>query len=116
MSRKNTATGSDVRAGGNTAWRPADLREEVAALLGTELSPADDEVNLFELGLQSIQLMRLINRLNRAGIGVDFTEMAQDPRLAAWYGLLGTPRERAVPAAGNPRPARTPPTHARRSR
>ncbi|MEU8521770.1 amino acid adenylation domain-containing protein [Streptomyces sp. NPDC048577] len=112
MSRKNTATGSDVRAGGNTAWRPADLREEVAALLGTELSPADDEVNLFELGLQSIQLMRLINRLNRAGIGVDFTEMAQDPRLAAWYGLLGTPRERAVPAAGNP-PAGTDPTDPR---
>ncbi|MFE2234770.1 amino acid adenylation domain-containing protein [Streptomyces sp. NPDC059442] len=103
MSRKHTAAGSDVRAGGKSAaWRPADLREEVAALLDTELSPSDDEVNLFELGLQSIQLMRLINKLNRAGIGVEFTEMAQDPRLAAWYGLLGADPAATDPAAESP--------------
>ncbi|MFE3761197.1 amino acid adenylation domain-containing protein [Streptomyces sp. NPDC059104] len=73
-----------------TRVQPVDLREEVAALMGVELGPDDDEVNLFELGLQSLQLMRLINRINRSGAGVDFTEMARDPRLGAWHRLLAS--------------------------
>ncbi|WP_223830893.1 non-ribosomal peptide synthetase [Streptomyces venezuelae] len=65
-----------------------DLREELTALLGVALGPDDEDANLFELGLQSLQLMTLVNRLNRSGAGVDFTEMAQDPRLRAWETLL----------------------------
>ncbi|MFI6403199.1 amino acid adenylation domain-containing protein [Streptomyces sp. NPDC050548] len=67
---------------------PDGFRAEVSSVLGTELGPADDEVNLFELGLQSLQLMELTSRLNRAGLRADFTELASDPRLTAWYGLL----------------------------
>ncbi|MGW7469030.1 amino acid adenylation domain-containing protein [Streptomyces xantholiticus] len=100
MSRKSTATGSDGRPGGASAgWQPADLRDEVAALLGIEPAAADDEANLFELGLQSIQLMKLVNTMNRSGAGVDFTAMAQDPRLTAWYGLLGRQEDGASSAA-----------------
>ncbi|MGC4950374.1 amino acid adenylation domain-containing protein [Streptomyces sp. DT224] len=76
-----------------TAGGQVDLRKEVSALLGIGLSPGDEEVNLFELGLQSIQLMRLVNRLNRSGAGVDFTELAQDPRLSAWCALLAARQE-----------------------
>ncbi|MEU8653490.1 amino acid adenylation domain-containing protein [Streptomyces sp. NPDC048737] len=97
----------------STAGKPGDLREEVSALLGVELGPDDDDANLFELGLQSIQLMSLVNRMNRWGAGVDFTEMAQEPRLGAWYGLLasrGTARGQEPgadpePAAGPIAPA-----------
>ncbi|MGW0555813.1 amino acid adenylation domain-containing protein [Streptomyces sp. NPDC002926] len=71
-----------------TTGQPVDLREEVSALLGVELGPNDEDANLFEWGLQSLQLMTLVNRMNRAGAGADFTEMAQDPRLRAWYELL----------------------------
>ncbi|GLX40357.1 dihydroaeruginoic acid synthetase [Streptomyces roseochromogenus] len=77
----------------NVKGQPIDLRKEAAALLGVELGPDDDDVNLFELGLQSLQLMRLINRINRinrSGAGVDFTEMARDPRIRAWKGLLAS--------------------------
>ncbi|EST32927.1 non-ribosomal peptide synthetase [Streptomyces roseochromogenus] len=84
----------------STAGQPVDLRREVAALLGVELGPDDDDANLFELGLQSLQLMALVNRMNRAGAGVDFTEMAQDPRLRAWYGLLASREAVRVEASG----------------
>ncbi len=79
-----------------------DLRKEVAALLGIDLGPGDDDANLFELGLQSLQLMSLVNRMNRSGAGVDFTEMAQDPRLTAWYGLLAS---RGAAQGAEPEPA-----------
>ncbi|MDX3525575.1 amino acid adenylation domain-containing protein [Streptomyces sp. ID05-39B] len=87
----------------SAAGKPGDLREEVAALLGVELGPDDDDANLFERGLQSLQLMSLVNRLNRWGAGVGFTEMAQDPRLRAWYGLLALREtERGVAPAQEP--------------
>lgn len=89
----------------STAVQPVDLREELTALLGVALGPDDEDANLFELGLQSLQLMTLVNRLNRSGAGVDFTEMAQDPRLRSWEALLTArrsepdraPEEPAVP-------------------
>ncbi|MCL6296871.1 non-ribosomal peptide synthetase [Streptomyces kronopolitis] len=70
------------------AWEPEALRQEVSRLLDMTLRPEDDDVNLFELGLQSMQLMFLTNRLNRAGAKVDFRRLSVDPRLAAWYELL----------------------------
>lgn len=91
----------------STARPPVDLREEVAALLGGALGPDEDDANLIELGLQSIQLMTLVNRLNRSGAGVDFTEMAKDPCLRAWDALLAARRETpgAEPAAAAGAPA-----------
>jgi mycobactin phenyloxazoline synthetase len=44
--------------------------------------------NLFELGLESISLMQLVGRWRRAGIEVDFSDLAEDPRVAAWSRLL----------------------------
>ncbi|MEU1213307.1 amino acid adenylation domain-containing protein [Streptomyces sp. NPDC005791] len=80
----------------STPRPPVDLRREVSALLEGE-PELDDDANLIELGMQSIQLMTLVNRLNRSGAGVDFTEMAKDPRLRAWDALLAS--RRATPAA-----------------
>ncbi|AIR96956.1 putative non-ribosomal peptide synthase component [Streptomyces glaucescens] len=67
---------------------PDALRAQVCEVLGTRLGPADDGTNLFELGLQSIQLMQLTSKLNRAGVRADFTELARDARLTRWYELL----------------------------
>jgi dihydroaeruginoic acid synthetase len=71
------------------AWKPETLRQEVSRLLDMELRPEHDDANLFELGLHSMQLMVLTNRLNRTGARVDFRRLSADPRLAAWYELLG---------------------------
>ncbi|MFJ2767106.1 amino acid adenylation domain-containing protein [Streptomyces sp. NPDC087300] len=79
---------AEAAAAAAPLWEPEVLRGEVSRLLGAELSPADDDVNLIELGLQSLQLMRLTNRLNRSGSRVDFAQLADDPRLSAWCALL----------------------------
>jgi aryl carrier-like protein len=103
MARKGTSTGSSGCTGtGTSAWTPKALRAEVAALLGTELTVADDDTDLFALGLQSIQLMQLTNRINRAGGRTGFTELARDPRLTSWHRLLSS---RAEAAGERPVPA-----------
>lgn len=68
---------------------PEALRRQLSELLGTELGVGHQDANLFELGLQSLQLMQFVNRLNRAGVRADFSLMAQDARLSRWYELLG---------------------------
>ncbi|WP_406378368.1 amino acid adenylation domain-containing protein [Streptomyces sp. NBC_01618] len=73
------------------------LREVVSGVLGIELTAADDDCNLFELGLQSMDLMRLVSRLNREGLDASFAELAEAPRLSAWSGML-TPLEGGEPA------------------
>ncbi|MFE6914294.1 amino acid adenylation domain-containing protein [Streptomyces rubiginosohelvolus] len=73
------------------------LREVVSGVLGIELTEADDDCNLFELGLQSMDLMRLVGRLTREGLDASFAELAEDPRLSAWPGML-TPLEDGEPA------------------
>ncbi|MEV7807436.1 amino acid adenylation domain-containing protein [Microbispora sp. NPDC088329] len=72
------------------------LRRAVSDLLGIELTPEDDDSNVFELGLQSLELMRLANRLNRSGAEVTFAQLADDPRLSAWFELL-TPGAAPMP-------------------
>ncbi|SCD68488.1 MULTISPECIES: non-ribosomal peptide synthetase [unclassified Streptomyces] len=67
---------------------PEALRRQLSELLGTELGVGHQDANLFELGLQSLQLMQFVNRLNRAGVRADFSLMAQDARLSRWYELL----------------------------
>ncbi|MET7641807.1 amino acid adenylation domain-containing protein [Streptomyces sp. NPDC005438] len=96
MSQRNVSSAA-------SPWEPRSLRQEVSRLLDRELGPADEDVNLFELGLQSLQLMRLTSRLNRAGVRADFQRLAADPRLAAWYELLT-----ATDPAGDPAPTPAP--------
>ena len=90
----HTNMSAEVAAAPAPGWDPEPLRREVSRLVDLELGPADDDVSLIELGLQSIQLMRLANWLNRAGARVEFMQLAEDPRLSAWYDLL-----RAAPVA-----------------
>ncbi|WP_228769624.1 non-ribosomal peptide synthetase [Actinokineospora alba] len=77
------------------------LRETVSGVLGIELTPEDDETNLFELGLQSMDLMRLTQRLNGAGSEVTFARLSADPRLSAWAEFAITTES----AAPEPEPA-----------
>jgi dihydroaeruginoic acid synthetase len=106
MARKGTSTGSSGSTGtGSSVWTLETLRNEVAALLGTEFTVADDDTDLFAVGLQSLQLMQLVNRINRTGGRAKFAELAKDPRLTSWNRLLDT---RADAADGRPEPAPAP--------
>lgn len=74
------------------------LRVMVSDMLGMELTAADDDSNLFELGLQSLHLMRLTSKFNGTGAEVTFAQLATDPRLSAWADLVG-------PAVAPPEPS-----------
>lgn len=72
--------------------RSVPRADELTSVLAELLEETPDVVassdNLFELGLESISLMQLVGRWRRAGIEVDFSDLAEDPRVAAWSQLL----------------------------
>ncbi|MFH9619190.1 amino acid adenylation domain-containing protein [Streptomyces pratensis] len=88
MSSENVGHGVGELVAAPAGMDQDALRGVVSDLLGIELTAADDDSNLFELGLQSLELMRLANRLGRAGVKATFSQLSDDPRLAAWFGML----------------------------
>ncbi|MTI60084.1 MAG: amino acid adenylation domain-containing protein [Firmicutes bacterium] len=54
----------------------------------------DDSQNLLELGLNSLQIMRLMNQWRKQGISVSFAELMENPTFGAWYNILNKPEKR----------------------
>jgi len=82
---------------------PLQVRAQVQALLTEpDAVPGDDE-HLIELGLDSLQLMRLVNQWRKAGAAVSFAQLIERPWLGAWWPLL----VRTTPAA--PKATEAPP-------
>lgn len=69
----------------NLQW----VRAAVAGILAEDAATLTDDENLFEAGLDSIGLLRLVNRWRREGVPVSFGDLAQEPTLAAWAALIG---------------------------
>lgn len=65
-----------------------ELRALVADLVDEDPEDVGDHDDLFELGLQSIALMRLVSRWRDDGHDVGFGDLAARPTVAAWAGLL----------------------------
>lgn len=74
-------------AGSVSSLDYAEVRRQVQSLLpvGVEI---DDGQNLIELGLDSLQMMRMVNKWRRAGAKVTFAELIAAPRLGDWWALL----------------------------
>ncbi|HEV2780404.1 MAG TPA: phosphopantetheine-binding protein [Actinophytocola sp.] len=72
------------------------MRADVAEVLHLDEVPADQ--NLFEIGLDSIRLMTLLERWRAVGAEVTFLELAERPTLDGWLPLLTT-RTGTVPDA-----------------
>jgi len=68
------------------------LRALVAELLEEEPAEITDEANLFELGLESITLMRLVSRWRGEGRDVSFAALAAEPTIDGWSRLLTASR------------------------
>ncbi|GAY08790.1 salicylate synthase [Pseudonocardia sp. N23] len=84
-------TGPDLTVEGLRATA-AELTEEDAETIAAD-------ANLFELGLESIALMQLVASWRRAGVEVNFAELAETPTLDGWSKLLSSRRaEVVVPA------------------
>lgn len=56
------------------------------------LDEADDEFDaddsLLDYGLDSVQVMQLINKWNKAGLEVSFVELAKNPSVNGWWKLV----------------------------
>uniref|UniRef100_UPI001E033E7B phosphopantetheine-binding protein n=1 Tax=Burkholderia sp. Ac-20379 TaxID=2703900 RepID=UPI001E033E7B len=87
------------------AFDREQIRRQVAAVLGPDSRlPADDD-HLLELGLDSLQLMRLVAQWRKAGAAIHFAGLMESPRLADWWPMLAerrTPRDgEAAAGAGD---------------
>lgn len=66
------------------------LRSEVSDLLEEPLSEMSDREQLLDLGLDSIRIMTLVERLRGIGIDISFVELAERPTLSDWWELLSS--------------------------
>lgn len=74
----------------------------VAELLDQESASIADGENLFEVGLDSVALLRLVNQLRRSGLQVSFSELAREPTIAAWDRLVNKNRVEETKPASDP--------------
>ncbi len=70
-----------------------ELRSTIADLVDEDPGDIADTDDLFEVGLQSIALMRLVSRWREEGHAVGFGDLAAEPTLEAWSVLLGAARQ-----------------------
>ncbi|WP_019202091.1 phosphopantetheine-binding protein [Tsukamurella sp. 1534] len=67
----------------------AQVRADVAELLQVEPSSIGLTDNLFDLGLDSVRVMTLIERWRTAGAALEFPDLAEQPELGHWQSLAG---------------------------
>lgn len=77
---------------------PEVVRADVAELLHRDPGEAFDQEDLFEAGLDSIRLLTLLERWRAAGASVSFVELAEQPTLEGWLGLLTSRQPAALDA------------------
>ncbi|MDR0269648.1 non-ribosomal peptide synthetase, partial [Paenibacillus sp.] len=65
----------------------AEVLQQIKSLLPTPVDLEDDH-HLIELGLDSLQMMRLVNQWRKDGAKVTFAELIASPRLGDWWSLL----------------------------
>jgi mycobactin phenyloxazoline synthetase len=85
-----------------TSWTPDDLRRAAAAAVEEDPAELAADDDLFELGLDSMALIRLVADWRATGAEVTFGELAEEPTLGAWERLRA---ERAGTAGAEPAPA-----------
>ncbi|GLX97661.1 isochorismatase [Herbidospora sp. NEAU-GS84] len=61
-----------------------ELRTTVAGIVGADPASVADDDNLVVLGLGSLEMMRLVTKWRRAGLKVEFRDLAAAPTIAAW--------------------------------
>ncbi len=64
------------------------MRQQVAELLDLEAEELSDTDDLFDLGLDSIRLMSLVESWRQNGLEVNFIRLAEKGNLSAWWNLI----------------------------
>ncbi|ONM50498.1 non-ribosomal peptide synthetase [Nocardia donostiensis] len=66
-----------------------EIRAAVAAQLGLTVDDIADDVDLIQLGLDSIRTMKLAGSWRKRGLDVNFAQLAAEPTVGAWHEMLG---------------------------
>ncbi len=74
------------------------VRRQIQSMLPGAVEFADEQ-NLIELGLNSLQMMRMVNKWRKEGAKVTFAELIASPRLGDWWALLQKSSQRATEPA-----------------
>ena len=69
-----------------------DLKNQVLALLDLPSDDLDADDNLIDYGLNSMQLMQLMESWTQGGIELHFVDLAETPTLNAWWKILQSRR------------------------
>ncbi|MCG6301859.1 phosphopantetheine-binding protein [Vibrio vulnificus] len=65
-----------------------DLLAALSELLRVSEAEIQSDINLIELGLDSISLMRLTGRLRQVGIEVNFAQLMNSPTFSSWQTII----------------------------
>lgn len=74
------------------------FKTHIVSLLDEADDDFDDEDNLLDYGLDSVQVMKLLNQWQKAGIELSFVELAKQPSVAGWWQLLQARQQEAEAA------------------
>ncbi|MEU6125215.1 phosphopantetheine-binding protein [Streptomyces sp. NPDC047123] len=73
----------------NQPLSPERVRADIAELLDCDPSEIAPEEDLFDLGLDSVRIMTLVQRWREAGAAaLEFPDLAEQPELGHWTALL----------------------------
>ena len=78
-----------------------EVRQRVGAIIGAEPDSIPHDANLFDLGVDSLGMMRLVNLWRRAGVRVSFRELAAEPTLQAWQRFVARESDRSPDGVGS---------------
>jgi bifunctional isochorismate lyase/aryl carrier protein len=62
-----------------------DLRRQVLALVDVPEEELDSAANLLDYGLDSIQVLELVERRQSEGLAVDLAMLSREPSLDGWW-------------------------------
>ncbi|MGW0650383.1 salicylate synthase [Streptomyces umbrinus] len=71
-----------------TAFSRAEMRRDVADLLGAAPEEMADDENLIMLGLSSLEVMTLASRWSSSGVVVRYTDLLEQPTISHWSSLM----------------------------
>jgi aryl carrier-like protein len=66
------------------------LRALIATRLDIPPTEIPDDINLVTLGMNSLEIMTIVNRLRRQAIPITYEQLATQPTLNAWWHTITT--------------------------
>lgn len=64
------------------------LKQQIKVLIPFHQEGIHDDENLLELGLDSMNIMQLVNQWRSQGSQITFSQLIEQPTLSAWQTLL----------------------------